>query len=467
MCKQILRIIILSAILCFPATVRSAEKDTNITDVLVDGEHCRGAHVSTRPHNRKVIYYAPGERWFVFHGTGHWIDKLGDDGLDREMIAWRTSADGKTFSAIAPAIVGNGHSSSADVLLVGNRIYLSHARFGYWRAKEGIPSLVDGKPIWHRDRIDPDKPNHYSPYEIFPFDIDGDGLVAGKVAEALPGDKHVGHAGPHYGSITRDTNGYFWVAARALIDVKGKTAVWISRSSAPDDIAHWEPHTVLIESTGPGTLAPQIIALDNGRMACVVFAQFEQNTQVYLYNSDTRSWGEPHIIGKAIRSKRASAVFDPAGNRLHVVYTDEKGDARYRALTEPYGREDWSPSLDIPGTLVAEHAGLNKGDDDLSLSIDTSKNPAALALIHRGPNLRLHLQYYNGSAWSDTGCSIGLQDESMTCDEASAVVDFSHGLGFVYWCQWSDPEVGKKNDSIGQLRFCLIRDVAALFGNTR
>ena len=76
-----------------------------VTDVLVDGEHCRGAHVSTRPHNRKVIYHGSSGTWFVFHGTGHWLDKLGDAGLGKEMLAWRVSKDGQAFSSPAPAVV--------------------------------------------------------------------------------------------------------------------------------------------------------------------------------------------------------------------------------------------------------------------------------------------------------------------------------------------------------------------------
>ena len=115
-----------------------------VTDVLVDGENCRGAHVSTRPHNRKVVYHAPSRNWFVFHGTGHWIDKLGDAGIEREMIAWRASRDGKTFSEFAPAAAGNGHSSSTDVLLVENRIFLTATRWSYWRLKAGIPWKKDG-----------------------------------------------------------------------------------------------------------------------------------------------------------------------------------------------------------------------------------------------------------------------------------------------------------------------------------
>ena len=442
-------------------------KMPGVTDVLVDGENCRGAHVTTRPHNRKVVYHSPSRTWFIFHGTGHWIDKLGDAGLEQEVIAWRKSRDGETFSELASAVVGNGHSSSADVLLVGDRIYLSHARFGYWRSKEGIPALVDGKPIWHRDRINPEKPNFYSPYEVFPFDLTDDRLVAGKVSEALPGDEHVGHAGPHYGSITRDTNGYLWAAARALTKTgaDGHLATWVARTSRPDDISAWEPHTVLFESAGPGTHAPQIVSLDEGRVACVLFTKHEQRTAVYLYDPDAQTWSEPQVIGKGYESKRACAVFDPGSRRLHVVYTDSVGDARHRALTAPYGSEDWFPSLNEQGTLVAEKAGANKGDDDLSLAVDLSRNPAPLALVHRGPDLHLHLRYYDGRKWSPRDVRIGLQDTAWSCDEASAVIDFSQGLGFVYWCQSKDTKVRKERDGIGQLRFCLVKDVAALFAS--
>ena len=431
-----------------------------VTDVLVDGENCRGAHVTTRPHNRKVVYHAPSETWFVFYGTGHWLDKLGDAGLEKEMMAWRASSDGQTFSAFAPAVVGNGHSSSADVLLVGNRIFLTETRWGYWRQKAGVPWKEDGE-VWYY-RSTPDQPMFFVPFEVFPFDIVGDRLIAGQPAEALPGDKHVSHAGPHYGSMTRDTNGYLWVAARAMADVNG-LATWVARTTRPDDIADWEPHTALFKSAGPGTHAPQILALDEGRVACVLFAKHEQMTVVYVYDPDSRSWGEPQVIGKGYESKRACAVFDPGSRRLHVVYTDSAGDARHRALSDPYGSADWSPPLDEPGTLAAEKAGANKGDDDLSLSVDISNDPAPLALVHRGPDLRLHLRYYDGRNWSPKDVKIGLQDPAWNCDEASAVADFSHGLGFVYWCQWKDPKVKEQKDGIGQLRFCLVKDVAGLF----
>ena len=97
-------------------------KLSGVTDVLVDGENCRGAHITTRPHNRKIVYHEPSGNWFIFYGTGHWLEELGDVGLNREMLAWRASRDGRTFSRFAPAVVGHGHSSSTDVLLVGDRI---------------------------------------------------------------------------------------------------------------------------------------------------------------------------------------------------------------------------------------------------------------------------------------------------------------------------------------------------------
>ncbi|HIE30353.1 TPA: hypothetical protein EYP66_24095, partial [Candidatus Poribacteria bacterium] len=297
-------------------TSRPGAELPGVTDVLVDGENCRGWHVSTRPHNRKVIYHAPSQTWFVFYGTGHWMDKLGDAGLEKEMIAWRASKDGETFSALTPAVVGNGHSSSTDVLLVGDRIYLTETRWGFWRQKAGVPWKKDGKVFYRRSTAD--RPMFFVPYEVFPFDIVGDRLVAGEPAEVLPGDKHVSHAGPHYGSMTRDTNGYFWVAARAVADAKG-LATWVARTIRPNDITAWKPHTVLFKSAGPGTHAPQILALDEGRVACVLFVKYEQRTVVYLYDPDSRTWGEPQIIGEGYESKRASAVFDPGSRRLHVV----------------------------------------------------------------------------------------------------------------------------------------------------
>ena len=66
-----------------------------VTDVLVDGENCRGAHVSTRPHNRKVVFHKSSGTWFVFYGAGHWTEELGDEGRKKEMIVWRASARAK------------------------------------------------------------------------------------------------------------------------------------------------------------------------------------------------------------------------------------------------------------------------------------------------------------------------------------------------------------------------------------
>ena len=437
-----------------------------VTDVLVDGENCRGAHVTTRPHNRKVVYHAPSGTWFVFYGTGHWMDKLGDAGGEKEMIAWRSSRDGITFSAFATAIAGQqGHSSSTDVLLVGDRIYLTETRWGYWRQKAGIPWKKDGKAWYYRST--PDRAMFFVPFEVFPFEMVGNRLISGKEAQALPGDAHVAHGGPHYGSITRDTNGYLWVAARAQSPKHGWPATWVARTSSPDDITTWEPHHVLFKSSGPGSHAPQIIALDEGWVACLLFVKYEKITVLYLSGPDSRDWGDPHVIGDGYQSKRACAVFDPGSRCLHVVYTDAQGDARHRALTAPYGPGDWLPQLEKPGTLVAEKAGINDGDDDLSLSVNLSQNPAPLALVHRGPDLHLHLRYCNGKNWSTKDVKIGVRDTDWICDEASAVVDFSHGLGFVYWCQWKDPKVRKMKDNIGRLRFCLVRDVAALFENVQ
>jgi len=355
---------IIAVLVVLSIGVVTAAEPENITDVLVDGENCRGFHVSTRPHNRKVVYHAPGRTWFIFYGTGHWMEKLGEEGGDRELIAWRSTRDGKTFTPFSPAIRGQGHSSSTDVMLTGDRLYASVTRFGYWRQKAGIPWKADGKVYYHRSTTD--RPMFYVPYEVYSFEIDGDRLVAVDRAEALPGDRHVGHAGPHYGSMTRDTDGHVWVAARALAGKSG-FSTWVARTTRPDDISAWDPHTVLFTSAGPGSHAPQIIVLDEGRVACVLFVKHEQMTFLFLFDPKRGAWGEPQIVGKGYESKRASAVFDPGSGKLHIVYIDSAGDARHRSLVAPFRPGNWSPPLDKPGNLVAEHAGTNKGDDDLSL----------------------------------------------------------------------------------------------------
>ena len=434
-----------------------------VIDTLVDDTNCRGWHVSTRPHNRKVVYHAPSKSWFVFHGTGAWADKTNHQDFSREIIAWRRSGDGVRFTPLAQATVGNGHTSSVDVVLAGDRVYLTAARFSYWRTKAGIPWMLKGKPFFHPDNRNLNGANYQCPFEVFPFDIAGGSLSAGQPVAALPGDAHMGNEGPHYGSLTRDTSGYFWAAARSMAGLDGRFVTWVTRTTRPDDITAWQPHTVMFKSNGPGTHAPQIIALDQGRVALILFVKNELRTSVYLYDPRSHAWGSPHVLSGGYESKRASAVFDPGSRRLHIVYTDNAGDARHRAWAAPYDGASFSPPLDQPGTMVAPKAGANPGDDDLSLSANLSRSPAPLALVHRGPDLHLHLRYYDGKKWSARDIKVGQQDPALMSDEASTVADFSHGLGFLYWCQWKDLAVRKQKDEIGQLRFGLVKDVAALF----
>ena len=455
--------VVLSVLAGGCARESTAEDAGNVVDVLVDGENCRGAHVSTRPHNRKVVYHGRSGTWFVFYGTGHWLEAGKEEEMaPREMIAWRCSSDdGKTWSGMHRAVVGNGHSSSTDVLLSGDTIYMTGTRWGYWRQKANILWKQDGKVYYHRGSRD--RPMFYAPHEVFGFKIEGGKLTGGKASAALPGDKHVMHAAPHYGSMTRDTKGHLWVAARALSKPPGLD-VWVARSERAGDASAWTEHEVLFHSTGPGTVAAQIIALGEGHVGCVIFAKHEQMTAVTFYDPGTGRWSEPEKIGTGSkRSKRTCGVYDAHTKRLHVVYTDERGDLRHRSCRAPYRTVDWSPPLAEAGTLVAVGAGTSAGDDDLTLSVDRSRKPAALALVHRGRDQRLHLRYYDGKAWLRKDVSIGLADERFGCDEASAVEDFSHGLGFIYWCQWLDDAEKRRHNAVGQMRFCLVKDVKALF----
>ena len=464
-----LRVISPAVVVMFMAAVALAAEpptraSSGVIDVLVDGEHCRGAHVSTRPHNRKVVYHEDSGTWFVFYGTGHWTEAEGEAGAAKENLLWRASADGGvTWGPAQLASDGNGHSSSACAVLWGDRVFLSNTRWGYWRRKAGIPALIDGKAFYKSSK--PGVAMYYVPYDVHAFRIEGGKLLPdGGPYEALPGDQHVMHAGPHYGSMCRDGNGYLWVAARALMGDPPTLAAWVARSTGPDDPSAWEPHSVIYHSPGPGTVAPQVVALAGGRVGCMVYSKHDKATYFLLFDAESGVWSEPLVVGRESgRSKRTCAAVDPGTGRLHFVYIDENEDARHRYCEAPYGPGDWVPAPEEPGVLVARSAGSNSADDDLTLSVRGSKSPAPLALVHRGTDQRLHLKYYDGTAWHPQDVPIGLQDPKFTCDEATAIEDFSHGLGFAYWCRWADRAEDERHNSIGMIRFCRVDDVAALF----
>ncbi|MBW7997415.1 MAG: hypothetical protein FVQ81_12745 [Candidatus Glassbacteria bacterium] len=434
-----------------------------IFDTLVDSTHCRSAHITTRPHNRKVVYHQPTGRWFLFYGTGDWDDTDESSGADKELIAWRSTTDGFSFSPHRTAVHGNGHSSSVDVILAGDSLYLTEARFGYWMQRAGYQEVEDSVQWFSKERMNPDGPNFFSPLEIFSFAVADDSLVLTGRAEALTGDAHFGHAGPHYSSLTTDSDGYFWVAARAQTAEYGIYQTWVARSSEPVDISAWEPFDSVYLSPGQGTLAPQIIGLDQGKVSLVLFSQAANGLFHLGYDPASGSWSEPLKIGSSYKSKRASAVFDPGSRRLHVVYTDSTFALRHRWLAAPYADENWYPPLSEAGNLVSTIAGADTGDDDLSLSVNPGTNPATLALLHRGPDEYLRLRYYDGREWIKKEINVGANDQELSCDEVSAVADFSQGLAFVYWCRWRSPSTAGRRNKIGCVRFGLIKDVAGLF----
>ena len=118
-------------------TINENPSTIGLKPVVIDDRNIKGVHVTTRPHNRKIIYY--GGYWFVFYGHG---DKDADG---RHRISWRSSQDGINWSERHTAFEGNSHSSSLDVLLTGDRITALISRPDFYREKAGVPELRAGK----------------------------------------------------------------------------------------------------------------------------------------------------------------------------------------------------------------------------------------------------------------------------------------------------------------------------------
>lgn len=408
-----------------PGGTISAGKTLKPPPVLIEGENIRGFHVSTRPHNRKVIYDPRSGYRFVFYGHG------GKDPDGRYRISWRSSKDGLKWSDAHTAFEGNAHSSSTDVLLTKDKISMLIFRPHYYRRKAGLPEVREGR-AWY----DCPEDNFFLPYEICQYKIQNGDLIPGKIFTVMAGSAF--DRRPHYGSLTRDSKGYFWVGARALSDDgREQFEAWVSRSVQADDISEWQSPQVLYQAKGEGTLTVQVVALDEGRVYCVLFSQPDVGIYGTLYDPQRSQWESPYLISEGnAASKRAVASFDPGSRRLHLVYIDNAGTLRHKILAAPYRQEDWSPKagIHVPGTEIAANVTTGCGiNDNISISIDTSRSPAPLVVAYHQQTPHYKLRRYNGRAWDREEIPIGMQDSTRYVDEISLIRNFSDKLGLIYY----------------------------------
>ncbi len=439
--KKLYPLVVISlTIIIISAACRASEKDkkpaaTGTRHVIIDDKNIVGDHVTTRPHNRKVIYHAGSGYWYVFYGHG------GKDPDGKHRVSWRSSKDGINWSERHTAFEGNSHSSSLDVLLAGDKITVLISRPNYYRELAHVPEVQNGK-LWFKRKDH----NFYLPYEISQYDVRAGALTQGLVYPVMDGASYEGLV--HYGSLTQDSDGFFWVGGRMERHLEEEPfEAWVSRSSKANDISKWEPHVVLYRAAARGTVTIQVVALDSGKVFAVICLKSDMKIFGSLYDPKTGRWTKPYVIAEGnAESKRAVAVFDPGTNRLHLINIDKSGALRHKILSHPYEEDNWSPKAgnEVAGLIIDSNViTKTKAGNDISLSIDTSKVPAHLVAAYQKETPHYRLRWYDGKEWRTGEFQIGIQDPDRYTDEVSLIRDYSDQLGLIYYVK---PDRNQKSE---------------------
>ncbi len=439
--KYCLLTVISLTMIIVTAGCRVSERNKNsaategLRPVVIDDRNIVGDHVTTRPHNRKVIYHAAGGYWYVFYGHG------GKDPDGKHRVSWRSSKDGINWSERYTAFEGGSHSSSLDVMATDDKITALIFRPDYYRERANVPEERNGI-LWFK-RQDHD---FYLPYEISQYYMSEGDLIPGPVYPVMGGTSYEGLV--HYGSLTQDSDGFFWVGGRMERHLeKEPFEAWVSRSSKANDISKWEPHIMLYRAAARGTVAVQVVALDGGKIFAVIYSKSDVKIFGSLYDPKTGRWEKPYVITEGnAESKRAVAAFDPGTNRLHLVYIDNSGALRHKILSHPYEGDDWSPKAGngSPGFLIDSNVVTKiKAGNDISLSVDTSKVPAHLVVAYQKETPHYRIRWYDGKEWGTGEFQIGIQEPDRYTDEISLIRDYSDQLGLIYYVK---PDMKRKGE---------------------
>ena len=150
--------------------------------------------------------------------------------------------------------------------------------------------------------------------------------------------------------ITRDSNGYVWIAARTQ-PTAGNYNVAVLRSTNADDVSSWGSLTTIADtSSTTGSVYPTILPLSGGNMYAFWYQDGNINGKKY-----TGSWGAQESV-TTTATKYPSGVVDSSDN-VHIVYVDGAG-VEYAKRTSSWG---------VPTTLDSDASSLSP-----TISIDTS-----------------------------------------------------------------------------------------------
>ena len=402
----------------------NANKQTSVevslpVDVLAVGE---GGHLTTRAHNRHLIYHARSGTWYAFVGTA---TALVEDAAGANALF--SSTDGVSWKLEHTFCHGYGTSSSQDVLLVGDKIYLLHWPNDWQQWDERYGGTPGKYPVEYQVRT---YPLSESAGEPMTYHDD----------TAIRCTNHQLH---FYGSLCYDTNRILWIGTRFHEHgTEGITRAFVARSSHPDAPSAWEDPLEIGRREG-NSVAPDLSSLDDGRVIAINhYSPFsgergKATIAACLYDPALDQWLPEYevALGNAAKRLRGVAEFDLGSRRLHLVYPDEKGDVRHKILSTPFGPDNWSPEAgeDVPGELV-----VTGSDDDLSMALDLSRNPASITLVYRREGI-VYRKDYDGDEWLDNDRQlVTVSDQSA---ELSLNLDASQKLGLLFLD--TEPDRGK------------------------
>jgi len=221
-----------------PKTVAASEP----ADVLAVG---KGGHLTTRAHNRHLIYDSASGTWYAFVGTSKALVKEAA-GANALFL----SKDGKSWKLEHIFCEGYGTSSSQDALLVGERLYLLHWPNDWQRWDERYGGTPGEYPVEYRVRT---------------YKLSKEKLIY-RDDTAIQCTNHRLH---FYGSIARGTDGYLWLGSRfGSKAAQEYTAAYITRSALPDDASAWLESVEVGRRRG-NSVAPDLSALEGGQIIAI------------------------------------------------------------------------------------------------------------------------------------------------------------------------------------------------------
>jgi hypothetical protein len=380
----------------------------------------RAAHSLTRGHNRKVVYDATHGHWYVF-----WLRNDGEPTYDAETegVVYQASSDGLTWTE--PVVVEPGQLGGItawDVIRHDGRLFL----LGLTKHPDPAEGTIK--------------------YAVRELGINPDGsLTIGApqvVHDNSGGDSTTVH---FYGSLLRDGEGYFWVAAR-VGDSSPNTHADVIRSTQPDSILAWgpsgavgpaangewvDPYAKSERSMLRGTIANRLLDLGPHGVGLITYNKADGREaapagRILFVRNPTRThdgWEPTSLVlteraNQFIRQgsragadpsrlddRRFAAVVDPATQIIHVAYVAGDSDGpdnavlRYFTLAPPYGMADKSDETVL----------VNAEVDGVHLSMDTRTSAATLYLFYVAndtvtnddPRFQVRMVRNTGTGWSD------------------------------------------------------------------